>query len=66
MRRQTNSDRVYADAACSRDAARRLPHPRCAANTAEILKFLIDRTAYIKQLEAEDTPEAFLAGREPS
>ena len=30
-----------------------------AANTAEILKFLIDRTAYIKQLEEEDTPEAF-------
>jgi DNA helicase-2/ATP-dependent DNA helicase PcrA len=30
-----------------------------AANTAEILKFLIDRTGYIKQLEEEDTPEAF-------
>jgi len=29
------------------------------ANTAEILKFLIDRTAYIKQLEEEDTPEAY-------
>ncbi len=29
------------------------------AGTAEILKFLIDRTGYIKQLEAEDTPEAF-------
>jgi DNA helicase-2/ATP-dependent DNA helicase PcrA len=29
------------------------------ANTAEILKFLIDRTGYIKQLEEEDTPEAF-------
>jgi DNA helicase-2/ATP-dependent DNA helicase PcrA len=29
-----------------------------AANTAELLKFLIDRTAYIKQLEEEDTPEA--------
>ena len=27
--------------------------------SAEILKFLIDRTGYIKQLEAEDTPEAF-------
>jgi DNA helicase-2/ATP-dependent DNA helicase PcrA len=27
-------------------------------STAEILKFLIDRTGYIKQLEAEDTPEA--------
>jgi DNA helicase II / ATP-dependent DNA helicase PcrA len=29
------------------------------AGTAEILKFLIDRTGYIKLLEAEDTPEAF-------
>jgi DNA helicase-2/ATP-dependent DNA helicase PcrA len=29
------------------------------ASTADILKFLIDRTGYIRQLEAEDTPEAF-------
>jgi DNA helicase-2/ATP-dependent DNA helicase PcrA len=28
-------------------------------STAEILKFLIDRTVYIKQLEEEDTPEAY-------
>ncbi len=27
--------------------------------TGELLKFLIDRTGYIKQLEQEDTPEAF-------
>ena len=33
--------------------------PGDAANTAELLKFLIDRTGYIKQLEDEDTPEAF-------
>jgi len=33
--------------------------PGGTANTAEILKFLIDRTGYIKQLEEEDTPEAF-------
>ncbi len=33
--------------------------PGEAANTAELLKFLIDRTGYIKQLEDEDTPEAF-------
>jgi DNA helicase-2/ATP-dependent DNA helicase PcrA len=33
--------------------------PGEAANTGEILKFLIDRTGYIKQLEEEDTPEAF-------
>ena len=29
------------------------------ASTADILKFLIDRTGYIKLLEEEDTPEAF-------
>ena len=33
--------------------------PGGPANTAELLKFLIDRTGYIKQLEEEDTPEAF-------
>jgi DNA helicase II / ATP-dependent DNA helicase PcrA len=32
--------------------------PGDAANTAELLKFLIDRTGYIKQLEVEDTPES--------
>ncbi|HWR34961.1 MAG TPA: UvrD-helicase domain-containing protein [Clostridia bacterium] len=32
--------------------------PGGAANTAELLKFLIDRTRYIQLLEAEDTPEA--------
>src|SRR5207244_860414 len=29
------------------------------ANTAQILKFLIDRTGYITQLEEQDTPEAY-------
>ncbi len=29
------------------------------ATTADVLKFLIDRTGYIKLLEEEDTPEAF-------
>ena len=33
--------------------------PAPAVATAELLKFLIDRTGYIKQLEAEDTPEAY-------
>ncbi len=33
--------------------------PGVVANTAEILKFLIDRTGYIKLLEEEDTPEAY-------
>ena len=33
--------------------------PGPTISTADILKFLIDRTGYIKLLEAEDTPEAF-------
>ena len=33
--------------------------PTPTVSTADILKFLIDRTAYIKLLEAEDTPEAY-------
>ena len=32
--------------------------PGDPASTAELLKFLIDRTGYIKQLEQEDTPES--------
>ena len=32
--------------------------PGDPASTAELLKFLFDRTGYIKQLEEEDTPEA--------
>jgi DNA helicase-2/ATP-dependent DNA helicase PcrA len=32
--------------------------PSDPANTAELLKFLLDRTGYIKQLEQEDTPES--------
>jgi DNA helicase-2/ATP-dependent DNA helicase PcrA len=39
------------------DAASSFPAP--TISTADILKFLIDRTGYIKLLEAEDTPEAF-------
>ena len=33
--------------------------PAPTVSTADILKFLIDRTGYIKLLEGEDTPEAF-------
>ncbi len=33
--------------------------PTPTVSTAELLKFLIDRTGYIKLLEDEDTPEAF-------
>jgi DNA helicase II / ATP-dependent DNA helicase PcrA len=33
--------------------------PAVPPSTADLLKFLIDRTCYIKLLEEEDTPEAF-------
>ncbi len=39
------------------EAASAFPVP--TVSTADILKFLIDRTSYIKLLEEEDTPEAF-------
>jgi len=44
------------DADATADAFRA---PGGPANTSELLKFLIDRTGYIKQLEEEDTPEAY-------
>ena len=43
----------------SHEAVEAFRSPGSPANTAEILKFLIDRTGYIKLLEEEDTPEAF-------
>jgi DNA helicase-2/ATP-dependent DNA helicase PcrA len=33
--------------------------PGDPANTADVLKFLVDRTGYIRQLEEQDTPEAY-------
>jgi DNA helicase-2/ATP-dependent DNA helicase PcrA len=41
----------------TREADASFPAP--TVSTAEILKFLIDRTGYIKILEEEDTPEAY-------
>jgi DNA helicase-2/ATP-dependent DNA helicase PcrA len=49
--------------AVEQDQSRSLPGQQDAgatgASTADLLKFLIDRTGYIKLLEDEDTPEAF-------
>jgi DNA helicase II / ATP-dependent DNA helicase PcrA len=45
------------DAGATDDAVFRTPGG--PATTAEALKFLIDRTQYIKLLETEDTPEAY-------
>ena len=43
----------------STEAVEGFRSPGGPANTAEILKFLIDRTGYIKILEAEDSPDAY-------
>jgi len=61
--RSTDNELVEGDADASVDGAEASDDsvfrtPGGPANTAEILKFLIDRTGYIKLLEAEDTPEA--------
>ncbi len=45
------------DEGASTDPANAFPAP--TVSTADILKFLIDRTGYIKLLEEEDTPEAY-------
>jgi DNA helicase-2/ATP-dependent DNA helicase PcrA len=47
------------DAAPEEQAQEGFRTPGGAANTAEIIKFLLDRTGYIRQLEQEDTPEAY-------
>jgi DNA helicase-2/ATP-dependent DNA helicase PcrA len=56
-------DSSAGDSPAVEGASRPLPgQPDAAAvlpSTADILKFLIDRTGYIKLLEDEDTPEAF-------
>ncbi len=62
-RRSTDNELVDGNANGSVDVSdassdRAFRTPGGPANTAEILKFLIDRTGYIKLLEAEDTPEA--------
>ena len=48
-----------ADASQAPAAIEGFRSPGDAAHTAELLKFLIDRTDYIKILEAEDSPEAY-------
>ena len=47
-----------ADADGQPEAVEGFRAPGGSANVAELLKFLIDRTGYIRQLELEDTPES--------
>jgi len=54
-----HDSRQDAGATTSEEAVDGFRTPDEAASTAELLKFLIDRTGYIKQLEEEDTPEAY-------
>jgi DNA helicase II / ATP-dependent DNA helicase PcrA len=52
-----DADALQSDPAKSSGSANSFPPP--TVSTADLLKFLIDRTGYIKLLEAEDTPEAY-------
>ena len=54
---EIEAEEVETEAAVPGDSAFRAPGD--AANVAELLKFLIDRTRYIKLLEEEDSPEAY-------
>jgi DNA helicase-2/ATP-dependent DNA helicase PcrA len=56
-----DSDKIPAteDAVAAPDDNAPNAFPAPTVSTADILKFLIDRTGYIKLLEEEDTPEAF-------
>ncbi len=47
------------DETIPQSADRSSSFPAPTVSTADILKFLIDRTGYIKLLEEEDTPESF-------
>jgi DNA helicase-2/ATP-dependent DNA helicase PcrA len=56
------SDPVNGSVGTPQDATTAEPSdtfPAPTVSTADILKFLIERTGYIKQLEEEDTPEAY-------
>ena len=56
---ENTSVEVTGNDASAVDGERDTGFPAPTVSVADILKFLIDRTGYIKQLEAEDTPEAF-------
>jgi len=56
---QEDAGATDADAIEPRSPGSESPFPTPTVRTADILKFLIDRTGYIKLLEEEDTPEAF-------
>jgi DNA helicase II / ATP-dependent DNA helicase PcrA len=54
---QPDAAAAQPDPAESSESANSFPTP--TVSSADLLKFLIDRTGYIKLLEAEDTPEAY-------
>jgi DNA helicase-2/ATP-dependent DNA helicase PcrA len=58
-RERSVSARDDNDAGALADATDANAFPTPTVSTADILKFLIDRTGYIKLLEEEDTPEAY-------
>jgi DNA helicase II / ATP-dependent DNA helicase PcrA len=57
----TGEESVEFAAAAENADAESAPEPAAnanAASTGELLKFLLDRTGYMRQLESEDTPDA--------
>ena len=58
-RRDAGATDADAPAKANDEAVEGFRAPGGAATTSELLKFLIDRTGYIKLLEEEDTPEAY-------
>ncbi len=59
--KESSEDSSRPEAGAREGAIEEVPadFPVPSVSTAELLKFLIDRTGYIKQLEEEDTPEAY-------
>ena len=59
LREESVADGTSEGEAAKSEPAESFRAPGGAATVPEILKFLIDRTGYIKQLEEEATPDAF-------
>lgn len=56
---RSNAPAITASAAAESDAREGFRKPGDAATLPELIKFLIDRSGYIRALEDEGTPEAF-------
>jgi DNA helicase-2/ATP-dependent DNA helicase PcrA len=57
-KRASGRDDTHTESGAEESRVEGFRAPGDPANTAELLKFLLDRTGYIKLLEQEDTPES--------